>query len=145
MLIYHSLFPIYSRILHLCNIQWAKFIWARIFIHPFVSLQNTFVTSIRSPCKSLPPTKCYSLIEIFPSRHSKTDKSTCCALNKFLPPHDRAHDNDDYEAQGGHFEKYTIPPPPPPFSESSTAGKIAYRSIPPPSSLVKVTPTLPGN
>lgn len=49
-----------------------------IYLYHPVSLRNTFVTSSCIASKSLPRTKCYSLIEIFPSRHPSLAKLTPC-------------------------------------------------------------------
>lgn len=49
-----------------------------IYLYHPVSLRNTFVTSSCTASKSLPRTKCYSLIEIFPSRHPSLAKLTPC-------------------------------------------------------------------
>lgn len=69
----------------------------KVYRHKYLYIPSKYIRhlSIRSPCKSLSPTKCYSLIEIFPHRDTpkpSLDKSTCCArpLYKFLPPIERA-------------------------------------------------------
>lgn len=114
----------------------------KVYRHKYLYIPSKYIRhlSIRSPCKSLPPTKCYSLIEIFPRRDTpkpSLDKSTCCArpLYKFLPPIERATTTRrkvyavlSHSMSPWTFRKIYDPLPPPPFSESSTAGKIAYRS-----------------
>lgn len=131
-----------------------------IYLYHPVSLRNTFVTSSCTASKSLPRTKCYSLIEIFPSRHPSLAKLTpCCrAPPKQIFTRSRARRRASYvrEERGGGracesllryvrsstmsacantpwtFRKiYTIPPP---FQKARSfavaAGKIAYRSSP---------------
>lgn len=124
----------------------------KVYRHKYLYIPSKYIRhlSIRSPCKSLPPTKCYSLIEIFPRRDTpkpSLDKSTCCArpLYKFLPPIERATTTRrkvyavlSHSMSPWTFRKIYDPLPPPFFRKLDSRQNCL--SIAPP--LVKVTPAL---
>lgn len=128
------------RIFHLYNGE--SLLSPYIFIT--IPSQNTLVTS--SFGKSLPRTKCYSLIEIFPSLPKLTLPKQIFTRSRDTTTRKLGGGGwrerrvavyyvtfDRPRRRRGHFEKY-IRSSPPPFQKARSfavaAGKIAYRSSP---------------